>query len=114
MTVADRLSTLSVEAGAATCREQIMAKGPMMDGRMARFVVDDLRRRRLPVDKLLEEVGLQKADLANPEGRVPYAPAIRLIERAALLTPAMACASVLRATSTNVGCSASSSSIRRR
>src|SRR4029077_20736985 len=56
-----------------------------MDGRMARFVVDELRRRRLPVDKLLVEVGLQKADLANPEGRVPYASAIRLIERAASL-----------------------------
>ena len=62
-----------------------MPKGPMMDGRMARFVVDDLRRRRLPLDKLLKEVGLQKADLANPEARVPYASAIRLIERAARL-----------------------------
>ena len=49
-----------------------MAKLPMMDVRMARFVVDDLRRRRLPVDGLLKEVGLQKADLASPEGRVPY------------------------------------------
>ena len=62
-----------------------MPKGRMMDGRMARFVVDDLRRRRLPVDKLLKEVGLQKADLANPEARVPYAAAIMLIERAASL-----------------------------
>ena len=62
-----------------------MAKLPMMDVRMARFVVDDLRRRRLPVDGLLKEVGLQKADLASSEGRVPYASGVRLIERAARL-----------------------------
>ena len=62
-----------------------MATTSKMDARLAQFVVDDLRRRRLPVDGLLKEVGLQKADLAGPEGRVPYAPGVRLIERAASL-----------------------------
>ena len=60
-----------------------MAKAPKIDARMARFVIEDLRRRRIPVDKLLKEVGLKKADLASPEGRIPYAPVIHLIERAA-------------------------------
>ena len=62
-----------------------MAQVPKMDARMVQFVVDDLRRRRLPVDGVLKEVGLQRADLANPEGRLPYASAVRLIERAAIL-----------------------------
>ena len=35
-----------------------MAKAPKTDARMARFVVEDLRRRRIPVDGLLKEVGL--------------------------------------------------------
>ena len=62
-----------------------MAKAPKTDARMARFVVEDLRRRRLPVDGLLKEVGLTRSDLARPEGRLPYAPVIHLIERAASL-----------------------------
>ena len=33
-----------------------MAKVPKIDARMARFVVEDLRRRRIPVDGLLKEV----------------------------------------------------------
>jgi AraC-like DNA-binding protein len=62
-----------------------MPEVPTIDARLARFVVDDLRRRRTPVDGLLKEVGLQKTDLARPEGRLPHAPVIRLIERAASL-----------------------------
>jgi AraC-type transcriptional regulator len=62
-----------------------MAQVPKMDARMVQFVVDDLRRRRLPVDGVLKEVGLQRADLANPEGRLPYASAVGLIARAAIL-----------------------------
>ena len=93
-----------------------MAKGPMIDARMARFVIDDLRRRRLPVDGLLKEVGLKKTDLANPEGRIPYAPVIRLIERAATVVgdPSYGLRLGASRDTTNVGCSASSSSIRRR
>ena len=60
-----------------------MAKAPKIDARMARFVIEDLRRRRIPVDGLLKEVSLNKSDLASPEGRIPYAPVIHLIERAA-------------------------------
>ena len=47
-----------------------MAKAPKIDARMARFVVEDLRRRRIPVDGLLKEVGLRSIDLASPEGRL--------------------------------------------
>ena len=60
-----------------------MAKAPRIDARMARFVVEDLRRRRIAVDELLKEVGLRRSDLASPEGRLPYAPVIHLMERAA-------------------------------
>ena len=62
-----------------------MAKVPKMDGRMARFVVDDLRRRRIPVNGLLKEVGLRRADLADPAARLPYASGVFLIEGAARL-----------------------------
>ena len=54
--------------------------------RTAGYIVDDLRRRRLAVDKLLKEVGLGKADLSNPENRLPQTAAFRLMERAADLT----------------------------
>ena len=37
-----------------------MAKAPKIDARMARFVIEDLRRRRIPVDGLLKEVGLNE------------------------------------------------------
>ena len=62
-----------------------MAKVPKVDASMARFVVDDLRRRRLPIDGLLREVGLRGTDLVSAEGRLPYAPVIHLIEGAASL-----------------------------
>jgi AraC-like DNA-binding protein len=62
-----------------------MAKVPKMEARMARLIVDDLRRRRIPVDGLLNEVGLTLTDLASPEARLPYASGLGLIERAASL-----------------------------
>src|SRR5262245_13471932 len=63
-----------------------MAKLPKIHARMACFIADDLRRRRLAIDGLLKQVGLQKADLDNPENRLPQASVLRLIERAAELT----------------------------
>ena len=63
-----------------------MAKVPTIHARSAGFIVDDLRRRRLAVDNLLREVGLQKADLANPDNRLPQTPVFHLMERAASLT----------------------------
>ena len=63
-----------------------MAKVPKIQARMACFIADDLRRRRLAVAGLLKEVGLQEADLSNPENRLPQAPVLHLIERAASLT----------------------------
>jgi AraC-like DNA-binding protein len=62
-----------------------MAKILRIAARPAKFVVDDLRRRRIATDKLLAEVGLRRADLADPETRVPYASVLALIERAARL-----------------------------
>jgi len=62
-----------------------MAKVPKTDARMARFVLEDLRRRRIPVDGLLKQVGLRKIDLANPEDRLPLASMLWLIEHAASL-----------------------------
>ena len=63
-----------------------MANVPKIHARTAGYIVDDLRRRRLAVDKLLKEVGLGKADLSNPENRLPQTAAFRLMERAAGLT----------------------------
>src|SRR5262249_14346232 len=63
-----------------------MAKVPEIHVRSAGFIVDDLRRRGLSVDKLLKEVGLQKADLSNPDNRLPQTPVFHLMERAASLT----------------------------
>src|SRR5262245_6116994 len=63
-----------------------MEKVPKIHARMACFIADDLRRRRLAVDGLLKEVGLQEADLSSPENRLPQAAVLNLIERAADLT----------------------------
>jgi AraC-like DNA-binding protein len=63
-----------------------MAKVPKIHARMACFIADDLRRRRLGIDALLKEVGLQKADLSSPENPLPQSSVLRLIERAADLT----------------------------
>jgi len=57
-----------------------------MGGPIARFVVEDLRRRRLPVDGLLKEVGLSKTELNDPEARLPYVSVVKLIQGAAHLT----------------------------
>ena len=62
-----------------------MAKVATIDARFARFIVDDLRRRRIPVDGLLKRVGLRKTDLVSPGGRLPDTPVIHLIEGAASL-----------------------------
>ena len=63
-----------------------MAKVPQIQARMACFIADDLRRRRLPVDGLLRKVGLQKADLSSPENRLPQTQVLNLIEGAASLS----------------------------
>jgi AraC-like DNA-binding protein len=63
-----------------------MAKVPTIHARSAGFIVDDLRRRRLAFNTLLKEVGLQKADLSNPDNRLPQTPVFHLMERAASLT----------------------------
>lgn len=60
-----------------------MSRVPKIDARMACRVVEDFRRRGLPVDDLLNEVGLRRADISDPEARIPYSLAIGLMERAA-------------------------------
>lgn len=62
-----------------------MAKVLTTEARVANFVIDDLRRRHLPVDGLLKQVGLRRTDLADPEYRLPHVLVLELIERAASL-----------------------------
>jgi len=63
-----------------------MPKALTIEARVAKYVVDDLQRRHLPIDGVLKEVGLRRSDLADSESRLPYASVIGLIERAATLT----------------------------
>ena len=57
----------------------------MIEARWATYIADDLRRARQGLDGPLKEVGLSRADVASPDGRIPYAAYMGLIERAALL-----------------------------
>ena len=54
-----------------------------IDARLAVRVVADLRRHGTNADGLLKEVGLKRADVSDPNNRVPYAAVITMIERAA-------------------------------
>src|SRR4051794_12390501 len=60
-----------------------MPKTHKIDGQLARRVIEELQRRREPADQLLKEVGLKRADIADPEARVPYAAILGFVERAA-------------------------------
>jgi AraC-like DNA-binding protein len=62
-----------------------MARVLKIAARVAKLVVDDLRRRRIATDELLKEVGLRRADLGDPETRIAYSSVLGLIERAAVL-----------------------------
>jgi AraC-like DNA-binding protein len=66
-------------------QELNVAKVLKIDARPAGKVVDDLRRHGVATDELLKEVGLRRADVADPEARIPYAAYVGLIERAASL-----------------------------
>jgi AraC-like DNA-binding protein len=57
----------------------------MIEARWATYIVDDLRRAGHALDGPLKEVGLSRNDVASPDGRIPYAAYMGLIERAALL-----------------------------
>ena len=57
----------------------------MIEARWATYIADDLRRAGLRIDGPLKEVGLSRADVANPEARITYASYMGLIEQAALL-----------------------------
>lgn len=50
-----------------------MASPLKIAARAAKLVVDDLRRRRIPTDELLKDVGLRRADLIDPETRIASA-----------------------------------------
>src|SRR5689334_14272843 len=62
-----------------------MPTPPKIEARLACRVVEDLKRRGVRADDLLEEVGLRRTDIADPEARISYAATLRLIERAATL-----------------------------
>jgi AraC-like DNA-binding protein len=56
-----------------------------IDARLANRVVEDLRRQGVATGDLLKEVGLRRADVADPDARIAYVAVLRLIERAATL-----------------------------
>jgi AraC-like DNA-binding protein len=60
-----------------------MSKTHKIDARLATKVVDDLRKHGVNADGLVKEVGLRRADVADPDARIPYAAVLGLIERAA-------------------------------
>lgn len=60
-----------------------MSKSHKIEARIAIKVVNDLRRQGVNADNLLKEVGLKRADVADPATRIPYAVVLGLIERAA-------------------------------
>jgi AraC-like DNA-binding protein len=63
-----------------------MTRALRIAARPAIFVVNELRRRGVATDDLLRQVALRRADLADPEARVPYSAVLGLIERAAAVT----------------------------
>jgi AraC-like DNA-binding protein len=60
-----------------------MTKSHKIEARLATKVVDDLRKRGVNADSLIRDVGLRRADVADPEARIPYAAVLALIEHAA-------------------------------
>ena len=57
----------------------------MIEARWATYIADDLRRAGHALDGPLREVGLARADITSPDGRISDTAFMRLIERAALL-----------------------------
>jgi AraC-like DNA-binding protein len=60
-----------------------MSQTHKIEARLATRVVGDLRRRGIKPDGLLKEAGLKRADVLDPENRIPYASVLALVERAA-------------------------------
>src|SRR5271154_4038158 len=60
-----------------------MPKSHKIEARLATRVVGDLRRHGVNADGLLKDVGLRRADVSDPDNRIPYSATIGLIERAA-------------------------------
>ena len=50
-----------------------MIRAPRVHARLASKIVDDLKRQNFPVDALLKEAGIRRADLGDPDSRVSYA-----------------------------------------
>jgi len=60
-----------------------MPKPHKIDSRLATKVINDLRQHGVKPDSLLEEVGLRRVDVSDPDNRIPYAAVLGLIERGA-------------------------------
>jgi len=60
-----------------------MSQSHRIDARLATRVIGDLHRLGVDTDGLLKEVGLRRADVLDPDNRIPYAAALALVERAA-------------------------------
>jgi hypothetical protein len=60
-----------------------MSRVHKIEARLACWIVDELRRHRLPTDDLLKEACLRRADVADPHALVHYGAVLRLIKGAA-------------------------------
>lgn len=60
-----------------------MAQFHRIEARLATRVVSDLRRHGVNPDSLLEQVGLRRSDVVDPDSRIPYSATLALIECAA-------------------------------
>ena len=85
LTWPDRLLTFGVKPVRQPPVGNSIVRALTIEARWAIHIANDLRRAGHALDGVLKEVGLERADLANPEDRIPYAAYVGLIERAALL-----------------------------
>jgi AraC-like DNA-binding protein len=60
-----------------------MSRVHKIEARLACRVIDELRRHKLPVNDVLKEAQLGRADVAEPEVHIPFVSVLRLVERAA-------------------------------
>lgn len=57
-------------------------KVPDIEARIACFIAEDLRLRQLPVDGVLQDAGLTRRDLADPDARLPYRSVLKFLDGA--------------------------------
>jgi AraC-like DNA-binding protein len=85
LTSSDRILTFGVKPVRQPPVGNGIVRVLMIEARWAIHIANDLRRAGHALDGVLKEVGLKRADLADPESRIAYAAYVGLIERAAML-----------------------------